>query len=162
MASSIHRVLSADTCTHSGAYCVLDSKPQTIDTLKLSPTQWKQLQFSIKKMQVATEQFACYRTHHRADDLNLMQVPIEVFQPGGTMSYILARAINISTGGLGYFHGRFVYPESRCTVWLRHAAEGMVPIHGTIRWCKHFSGAVHLSGLEFDDNIDVFRYLPQT
>lgn len=158
---TVRAVRSRDACTLAGAYCTMDAKPESVDTLKLSPNQWRKVRQALKSKRLLQSEAQSMRRHHRHDELDMMQIVIEVVQPGGTISHVLARAQNISTSGIGFFHGRFIYSESRCTVWLKHAVDGLTPLSGTIRWCTHLVGNVHISGLELDDQIDVFRYLPQ-
>ena len=92
--------------------------------------------------------------------MGLLQMVVEVMQPGGTTVPLLTRTHNISAGGLGFLHGRFIYPDSRCICWLRHAAHGLMQLSGTIRWCKLITGRAHMSGVEFDNEIEISPFLP--
>lgn len=135
------------------------SPPVAIDTLNLSHNDWIVVVEQIKRISAAERPGDVRRQHARAEALGLLQLVIEVRQPGGTDLRLIARSHDLSAGGLGFIHGMYIYPESPCTCWLRHAAKGLTPINGHIRWCRHISGRIHLSGVQLDEEIRVEDYL---
>ena len=135
-------------------------QPVAFDSLKLSHGEWVSVVEHIKRIGAGQRDGEPRRQHARAEALGLLQLVIEVTQPGGTDLRLIARSHDLSANGLGFIHGMYLYPNSPCTCWLRHAARGLTPIAGTIRWCRHISGRIHLSGVELDEHIRIEDYLP--
>ncbi|MFN3167822.1 MAG: PilZ domain-containing protein [Phycisphaeraceae bacterium] len=134
--------------------------PVAFDTLKLSHAEWIEIVEHIKRIGAQQRDGATQRQHARAEALGLLQLVIEVSQPGGTDMRLIARSHDLSANGLGFIHGMYLYPGSAVTCWLRHAAKGLTPIPGAIRWCRHIKGRVHLSGVQLDEVIRVADFMP--
>ena len=147
----------------SGRVTTADSRPESqpaaIDTLKLSHGEWVAVVEKIKRISANDAASATQRQHARAEALGLLQLVIEIQQPGGTDLRLIARSHDLSPSGLGFIHGMYLYPGSPCTCWMRHVTEGLTPIVGTIRWCRHIAGRVHLSGVQLDKQIKVADYM---
>jgi hypothetical protein len=135
-------------------------QPVAFDTLKLTHNEWIEIVEHIKRIGAQQRENAIRRRHARAEALGLLQLVIEITQPGGTEMRLIARSHDLSANGLGFIHGMYLHPGSACTCWMRHAAKGLTPIPGTIRWCRHITGRVHLSGVQLDEVIRVADYLP--
>ncbi len=133
--------------------------PVAIDTLKLSHGEWIAVIEQIKRIGATDRESDARRQYARAEALGLIQLIIEISQPGGTDMRLLARSHDLSNNGLSFIHGMYIHPNSLCTCWMRHVSQGLKPITGTIRWCRHVSGRIHLSGVQLDEAIRVEDYL---
>jgi len=138
------------------------SNQEAIETLRLSEKQWDEVVAVIKSGQVSHVKSASRRRYARSTSLGLIPVVIEIEQPGGTVNTIISRGYDISSGGLGMVHGRFLHPGSKVVCWLRHASKAVVPVTGTIRWCKHVTGMAHMSGVQFDRTINEYEHMPSS
>src|SRR3954469_14166656 len=56
---------------------------------------------------------------------------MQVRHPGGTISNYLVRTRNLSTTGIGFLHGTFLYTGTPCTLSLRTSKNKFVDIEGT-------------------------------
>lgn len=135
-------------------------QPIAYDSLKLSHAEWIEVVEQIKRISASERKAEPRRQHARAEALGLLQLVIEISQPGGTDIRLIARSHDLSSRGVGFIHGMYLYPDSPCVCWLRHASLGMTPIPGKIRWCRHISGRIHLSGVQLDEVIRVQDYMP--
>ncbi|MFI4860469.1 MAG: hypothetical protein ACIAXF_07295 [Phycisphaerales bacterium JB063] len=133
--------------------------PAAYDTLKLSHSEWISIVEHIKMIGQKPNPAAARRKHARDEALGLLKIVIHVAQPGGSTTRLIARSHDLSPNGLGFIHGMYLHPNSSCICWLRHASLGLTPIGGTIRWCRHITGVVHMSGVQLDDTIKVSDYL---
>jgi len=66
---------------------------------------------------------------------------------------------NLSTNGLGFLHGRFVHPESRCEVELPLLSGGAVTMSGRVLSCRHMKKLVHEVALRFDQPVRLERHV---
>lgn len=137
---------------------VSKTREQAIESLRLSDKQWEQVVSAIRESQNKRTQ--CRRVHPRSEDMGLASVVLEIKQPGGTKSTLLANGYDLSASGVGVIHGQYLYPGSECTCWLPHASEGMKALVGKARWCRHITGAAHMSGIQFKQIINEFEYIP--
>jgi CheY-like chemotaxis protein len=79
-------------------------------------------------------------------------------QGGGPPTSYLVPTRNISNSGMGFLHGSFIYPGSKCVVQL-------ISMHGTwqnvqaeVTRCDYISSGVHDIGLRFVQNIDASEF----
>jgi len=82
-------------------------------------------------------------------------------EPLGQRSYLLAPR-NLSRTGVSVIHGKMIYAGTACAVGLRAMDGQIVPVHGTVIWCRFVSGRAHEHGVEFADPIDLQEFLPGT
>lgn len=86
---------------------------------------------------------------------------IEVDAPGsGTIAAeVLGR--DISSSGVSFLVGVFLYPGSVCTVDLTTLRSERVKVQGVIARCSHVKGRVHDCGVQFKSPIDPAVYTDQ-
>jgi CheY-like chemotaxis protein len=84
---------------------------------------------------------------------------MRVHHPGGAATSLNYVPRNISREGVGLLHSSFMYPGTRCEVYLPHPSRGQVQVGGTIVRCRHFRGKIHEIGVRFDQPIDIRDYL---
>ncbi len=81
-------------------------------------------------------------------------------QGGGTTAYLVPTR-NISATGLGFLHGSFVYPGSKCLIQLTtmHGTWHNVP--ATVVRCNYVTGRIHEVGVRFLETIDPSEFCAQ-
>lgn len=77
----------------------------------------------------------------------------------GSLQKILVRPRNLSSSGIAFFHGSFVYRNTHCLLHLRTRNGSNVLHHACIMRCRHVAGQVHEVGARFDQPIDVDDYI---
>ena len=120
-----------------------------IDPLRSVPEKVKAL-LDEKNLAVGGELAADHRTYDRLQYQFNGGVRIEIL--GSTTDY-LVHPYNISEGGIGFLHGIFLYPGSRCTVHLKTPDNKRMSAPGVVVRCTHVSGKMHDVGVKFDEPI---------
>lgn len=69
---------------------------------------------------------------------------------------------NLSTCGVGFLHGAFVYPGTRCDVMLTNLNGQPELIRGVVARCELAKGRVHTVGVRFDEPIETAHYIAGT
>lgn len=72
---------------------------------------------------------------------------------GGSITNYLVKARNLSTSGIGFLHGAFVYPGTRCAIALITINDKIVRAEGEVVRCRLVSKHVHEVGVRFDQPI---------
>lgn len=71
----------------------------------------------------------------------------------------LVRPRNISSGGLGFFHGAYLHVDTPCHIDLRTARGETVTVAARVVHCRHVTGQIHEVGAAFDTPIEVEPFL---
>ncbi len=91
------------------------------------------------------------------------QVPrgltVEVSHPGGTATTYLVRPRDLSSKGMSFLHGTFIYADSPCRLVMTTLDGRSVAITGRVRRCQHVSGRAHEIGVEFDRSVRLQDFL---
>lgn len=87
----------------------------------------------------------------------MRDVTIELCNPGGTIRRYAAPTRNISSRGIGFIIGHFVYPGSICRVTLLSIQDHEVTQVGKVVRCRYLEGTgqLHEVGVKFDAPIEV-------
>lgn len=129
-----------------------------IDTLRLTQTQCAELlRESIEREARSGERHD--RAHRRFPFADVQSLVLRVDQPGGNAADYRVLARNISQGGLAVFHGQLLYPNTRCTAFLRTADGKAVAVSGAVVYCRHYRSKIHEVGVRFDEPVDVTRFM---
>lgn len=91
--------------------------------------------------------------------LHLPDIPVVVTHPDGATARFLICIRNISSGGLSFIHGSFLYPGSKVVVQTPTIWGNVENLAGRITNCRHFEGQVHEVGVKFDKRWDRRRFL---
>ncbi len=77
---------------------------------------------------------------------------------------VLADAItkDMSDDGLGLWVGAFIHPKTKCAVTIPTDTGGTIEIEGEVRWCKHFTQAVHEVGIAITSSNSMGQVLEET
>ncbi len=79
---------------------------------------------------------------------------------GGATTNIRACARDLSSHGIGFFHGAFMHAGTEC-VFVMKALDGTaLTVPGKITRCRHAHGRLHVVGAEFESPVDVARLVP--
>lgn len=130
-------------------------QPEGIQTLSISAAAIAEAFATMQR----EEDVSYHREHERVNSLGMLQMVVEIIQPGATSLRILVHGHDISRGGVSIVNGRFLYPDSVCRCWLKPVNGKAIPHNGKVRWCRHISGIVHVAGISFDSPIQVEDYL---
>lgn len=129
-----------------------------IETLRLTPREHEALVRALEareKSEGRTQERKAERwSYHRPDGLVL-----RIQQPGGDAMDFLVRPRNLSTGGLGFLHGGFVYPGSICIVTLVSHDGSNVVARGKVVRCACVTGRIHDIGVQFDAPIEIDNFV---
>ncbi len=74
-------------------------------------------------------------------------------------SRYLVSTRNISSGGLSFLHGGFLYNSARCRIVLEAYGGEKQVVSGAVVNCRHVAGTLHEIGVRFDHEIDVRRFV---
>lgn len=84
---------------------------------------------------------------------------VEITHPGGTITSYLVRPRDLSSRGMAFLHGAFVYPNSPCRLILRTIKGTAAAIAGKVVRCQHVTGRAHEVGIAFAKTIKLQDYL---
>lgn len=79
--------------------------------------------------------------------------------PGQTPGIYLVRCHNVSSGGMGFLHGGFIQPGTRCTLGLQAIEGDGGIVSGRIAWCRQIQPEAFDVGVQFDQSVDVLHFL---
>jgi len=80
---------------------------------------------------------------------------IKMRHPGGSVGNYLVRARNLSSTGIGFLHGSFVYTGTHCTMALRTRHNRMVNVEGKVVRCHLVHRHIHEVGILFSEPIQL-------
>jgi hypothetical protein len=66
---------------------------------------------------------------------------------------------NISRWGMSLLHGKFVYDGTPCVLGIKALDGQVVPVRGTIVWCRLITGRIHEIGVRFEEAIDLDEFV---
>lgn len=82
-------------------------------------------------------------------------VTVSIVNPGGNVVHYSVLPRNLSRNGVGFLHGRFVYPNSKCSITLETLDGETMTCEGEVVRCNHISGTIHEIGVRFASPIDL-------
>jgi len=87
---------------------------------------------------------------------------VSITNPGGnTVTYsVIPR--NLSRRGVSFLHGRFIYPDCKCSVILPTLDDEKVTMEGYIVRCIHLAGTIHEVATIFDSPVDLSLFVEMT
>lgn len=77
----------------------------------------------------------------------------------GRVQRFRVRTHDLSSSGLGFLHGTFIYPGANVQLVLNHCVHGPTYHDAVVRRCDHCQRHVHRIGVEFDKPIEPEMYL---
>lgn len=79
----------------------------------------------------------------------------------GVTSKFLVRPRNLSTGGISFLHGNFLYPGTTCRIALQTTDHEQVMALGTVVRCRCVRGRAHEVGVQFAAPIEIENFVAE-
>ncbi|MCB9837806.1 MAG: PilZ domain-containing protein [Phycisphaeraceae bacterium] len=127
-----------------------------IKTVRMNEAQQRAL---LGDMDSKSQSVELSRRNEDRSPLHLVDVPVQVTHPDGGIGKFLVCIRNISSGGLAFIHGGFLYPGSKVVVQTPTIWKGVETLTGKVASCRHVNGQSHEIGVQFDKPCDRRRYL---
>lgn len=86
-------------------------------------------------------------------------VLIRVNHPGGSSVEFVVPVRNVSSCGLGFIHGSFLYSGTPVILFLRRLTGDLMAVTGSVVRSTHVRGVVHDVGVRFDNPVDLRELL---
>ncbi len=131
---------------------------EVIDTLHLTEAQWKALADLIDES--GPYQMG-RRRYERVSYRKLFQLAVAIQQPNGQWVAYAVRSRNICAGGIGFIHGMYVHTGTACRIILKTSDGEAVCVEGIVKCCTLLTGNAHHVGVQFNQEIDVDRFLDE-
>lgn len=128
----------------------------TVDSLNISQNRWVE-EVEFLKGIVSTD--SNVPRYARSEALGLLQFHMDVHRVGGSHVRVVARCHDLRPESLKFIHSRYMHAGASVVCWMRHAAKGLTPIHGTIKSCEFSRGVIHVSTVVLDEQISLMDYL---
>lgn len=122
-----------------------------VDSLRLSRREQDELMAQLSTAGVAAG--AERRTEERLAYQKQAGMVVQMHHPGGTVANYMVRARNLSSRGIAFLHGGFVYTGTRCVLALMTIDNKVMRVEGQVARCQHVRGHVHDIGVQFDSPI---------
>ncbi len=127
-----------------------------LNSTRMTQRQQRELLRTIEQASKPVEE--SNRKHDRIE-YHVPDVRLKVAHPDGEVAKFLVCCRNISTGGISFLHGGFLYPGSRCEFTLPTVWGGEEVIFGKVATCRHIEKQTHEFGVTFDSMIDRRRFI---
>lgn len=128
---------------------------EIVETLRLSRGELTALMEMIRT-EAATHEPADV-SHRRTERISYhikCGLLIQVQHPGGSNPIYRVHPMDISEHGLGFLHGQFLFPGTRCNATLQAGDGERLVMSSRVVHCKVLRGLVHHVGIEFDHAVD--------
>lgn len=89
-------------------------------------------------------------------------VKFYIYHPGGSASCKSAFVYRINTHVAAILHRGYIHPGTRCEVDLVSLDNDAVLVRATIVQCRHLTGLIHDSLVEFEERLDLRRFVKWT
>jgi len=127
-----------------------------MNSTRLTQRQRREL---LESLEQSTSDVAESRRQHERLDCHIPEAPLAVTHPDGQVARFLVCTRNISSGGLAFLHGGFLYPGCRCEITLPTVWGGQETLIGAIVTCRHVDKHIHEFSLCFAELIDTRRFI---
>lgn len=136
-----------------------DKKADPIDTLKLSAKDRRTMIDSMEADRLSQTRSNENRRGVRVP-FNIGTIVIAVTQPSGHSVRYAVAPRNLSTRGLAFVHGRFLYKNSALQVLLPDVDRKSIQIlTGLVLDCRHITGLIHEVSVKFDKPMDLRQFV---
>ncbi len=136
-----------------------EKKADAIDTLKLSPKDRRSMIDSMEADRLSQTVTTNNRRGVRVP-FNIGTIVIAVTQPSGHAVRYAVAPRNLSTRGLAFVHGRFLYKNSALQILLPDVDRKSIQIlTGFVLDCRHITGLIHEVSVKFDKPMDLRRFV---
>lgn len=127
-----------------------------IDSLRLSPTEQEEILQMLAERETSGD-----RSDRRREPRLSYQCRIEVAIQAshGPVAQYLVQTRNITSRGVGFLHGTFMYTGTVCSVSLPTLAGHVVAIRGQVVRCSLIRRNIHDIGIRFDKRIALAEFI---
>jgi CheY-like chemotaxis protein/HPt (histidine-containing phosphotransfer) domain-containing protein len=131
----------------------------TIDCLRINEEQHRQLVEALD-LKAQAPKGSDHRQHERFPYLVPCGISLSVKHPEAKRwQRYLVRPRNISAGGVGFFHGAYLYKGTYCEISLRTRKGEIVEQAGHVVHIRHIVGRIHEVGVAFETPLDVRQFI---
>ncbi|MEM8738795.1 MAG: PilZ domain-containing protein [Planctomycetota bacterium] len=99
------------------------------------------------------------RIYERKRYSKTLRCIVRLKQSAGPAAVYQVHTRNLSAGGVGFFFGGYLHPGTACHLALMDREGRGHVLGGAMRWCRHVAKTLHECGVQFDQPIDVERFL---
>lgn len=140
---------------------------QFVDTVNLSEDQWQRLvdRLDLDAKYTAPPTVDKSEKNRRDDPrfpFRRSNIPMILFADGKPDQRAISCSRNLSTGGIGLLHGRFVYSGTLAEIYLPLLDGTWIRRAGTIVHCRHITARLHELGCQFHDPIVLEPFIEKT
>ena len=133
-------------------------QPQGIKTIRLSQRELAAVLEEIERLG-GGEAVAQLRCEPRLPLADAAPILVRVSHPGGSTVELVVKARNLSSNGIGFIIGSFLYADTSLTVYLTRRDGELLTVPGRVVRCVHIRGLVHDVGVRFDKAIDLSQVI---
>jgi hypothetical protein len=131
---------------------------EILHTLRLPPEQLAELIKRVHAREEADPQRKRRRTPRHKIDAGV-QVLVQFIAPKLPIQPYEVYVTDLSRAGVCVFHGFFLYPGTKCRMWMKAVNGKATTLTGEVKRCGLVEGTVHEVGIAFDAEIDVSNFL---
>jgi CheY-like chemotaxis protein len=133
--------------------------PKPIETIKLSERDKSRLLRAVEAQSAQQGSGGHGERRHLRVAYHGRSVLITMNPMGANVRYSVVPR-NLSRGGLAFIHGRFIYPQTACTVSLGANDGQVLSVEARVLRCRHIGGIMHEVSLQFEEPIDLEQFVP--
>jgi len=130
-----------------------------IDSLRISPHEELELLRELSHPDADLVGVDERRREARRDYLTQAGLIVQIRHPGGSIANYLVRTRNLSTEGIGFVHGSFIYNGTPCIVALKGINGKILAVEGRVVRCRHIRRHFHDIGVKFLQPINLSQFL---
>lgn len=130
-----------------------------VDALRISDAEWNACVQEMDLKAMSAKQPSNRRQTKRYPYRNIARIIVSLHTFDGMQQQFKVRAYDLSTTGVGFLHGAFLYSDTSAEIFMQNHVHGMTRIPATIVSSVHIKGRIHLCGAKFDEEIDLNDYL---
>jgi len=131
----------------------------SVQSVRLDPTQHEALLSWLEEEALVDEQIIKKRKHLRFPFNQGVELVILVRHPGGGMGSFQVVSYDLSKGGVGFLHARYLHPGTSCLVIMTTLDDRRIKVPGSVVRCQHVRGQIHSMGVAFDKPIDINHFI---
>lgn len=132
---------------------------QLVDSLRISDAEWYACVQELDLRAMQRKDGNDKRSEKRLPYRNIARIILSIRSYDGLLQQFKVRAYNLSTSGVGFLHGAYVYEGTEAEIFMQHHVNGMTRMPATIVNCVHVKKRIHQVGAKFDEPINLEDFL---
>lgn len=127
-----------------------------IDSLRLSNRDCEQMLRNLDMATRPVEEGENQRGEYdRVDVSNDMIAVVKLLPADSRPTQFRIRCRNISSTGIGFLHGQFIYEKTPCEIILINGQQQGFQLHAKVVRCRFIEKHVHEVGIQFASPVDI-------